>query len=316
MANRCQYGDYRFNNKYGVNLGDYYWSQLVRNLEEERKKRKGVIPYGFQLDHYPEETWCNKWQEIFDLASEGLDSDSMKCFQGHRLGIQGAVISDFNTFRSAHASHIASLSRMEKGWVEGWVVGETMKGQPVEWAHAIEKYNEAFNEMKPKIDANIDSVEDASAKAALKIAFGQIKLYHIHWCEQTTWYYKSYLQPVWAILHIAKKTFLKRVILGYSYIFSKVFFIGAIGALIGLPNRAKLFKVPFSEAKGIHISFIIMMVPLCVYILLLLLSWKFFQGASKEEKLYLAGQLAELVDENWNYRVFSSIPATHKFSSL
>lgn len=312
MANRYQYGDYRFNNKNSVHLNNLYWSDLVEDIKKKRMKRGGVIPYEFQLDHYPEETWCNKWQEIFDLASEGLDSDSMKCFQGHRLGIQGAVISDFNTFRSAHAYHIASLSKME--WE--WIIGETTKGQPVEWAHVIEKYNDAFNEMKPKIDANIDRVEDPSAKAALQVAFDQIKLYHIHWCEQTTWYYKSYLQPVWAILNTAKKTHFKSMILQYSYIASEILFIGATGALIGLPNRARLFKVPFSEAKGIHVSFIIMMVSLCVYFLLLVLSWKLLQGAYKEEKLYLGGQLAQLVDENWNYRAFSSIPKIHEFSSL
>ncbi|WPK25337.1 hypothetical protein PUMCH_002648 [Australozyma saopauloensis] len=311
MADRSQYENYRFRMKSGKDIngyrGDVDWSDLVKDIEKKRTERITTIPYEFQLDHYPDEAWCNKWQVIFDLASEGLNSDSMKCFQGHRQGYQEAIISDFNTLRLAHASHIDSLSKMNR------LSSNILKEHPIEWVRVIEKYNEAFNEMKPKIDANIDRVEDPSAKAAVKIAFGQIKLYHIHWCEQTTWYYKSYLQPVWAILHSLRKLIQRNTIMSYSFSVSRAILYGAIGAVIGLPNRTKLFKVPFSEAKGVHVSFIIMMVSLCVYILVLVLYWKIFRWAANDGKLYLGGQLAQLAEENWNYRAFPLMPPHHKF---
>lgn len=305
----------RLDVRYGVDIHGHIcldgvrWSDLVEDIEKKRMERKGVIPYKFQLDHYPDESWCNKWQVIFDLAGEGLESDSMECFQDTRNAIQEAVITDFNAFRLAHASHLASLSKME------WLSIDTLKGQPVGWADVIETYNQRFNGRKRDIDAIINRVKDPCAKAALQVAFGHIKLYHIHWCEQTTWYYKSYLQPVWVIFYTQRRAIYKISFIKISFSIFMALFIGAIGALIGLPNRAKLFKVPFAEAKGVYVAFIIMMVSLCVYILLQVLYWKVPVWAYNEEKLCLNRELARLAEENWNERFFSLMPK-HRYRAM
>ncbi|WPK24376.1 hypothetical protein PUMCH_001649 [Australozyma saopauloensis] len=218
----------------------------------------------------------------------------------------------FQPLRLAHASHLDSLSRMR------YLSLGTLEGHPVKWAYVIEEYNEEFNRKKTEIDANIDRVEDPSAKAALQNAFSQIKLYHIHWCEQTTWYYKSYLQPVWVIFFTQRKAIHIIHMIGVSTEYMIALFIGAIGALIGLPNRAKLFKVPFAEAKGVHVAFIIMMVSFCVFILLQVLYWKVRIWAYNEEKLCLDRfcGLARLAEENWNERVFFAMPKERHWAML